>query len=123
MSGSWISQETDGEPTGGTRQLEDATADIYVSTYVLDLLSEADVRETLREARRLLRPGTGRLLLAGITYGDSVSSHAACALWQLVRSLSLLLRSAHRQAVVYTESGGDRDTPRALRLFTVSVLM
>ena len=63
-SGTWISQETEGEPTGGTCHLTDASADVFLSTYVLDLLSEADVREALREARLLLRPDTGRLLLA-----------------------------------------------------------
>jgi hypothetical protein len=53
---------------------------------VLDLLSEADVAAALAEAQRVLAPGRGRLLLTGITYGDSLSSHAACALWRLVRA-------------------------------------
>ena len=58
----------DGDPStameGSTSILQDETVDVFVSTYVLDLLSEADVAEVLRLAGRILRPG-GQLCLTG----------------------------------------------------------
>eukprot|EP00240_Pyramimonas_obovata_P012563 CAMPEP_0118956844 /NCGR_PEP_ID=MMETSP1169-20130426/61791_1 /TAXON_ID=36882 /ORGANISM="Pyramimonas obovata, Strain CCMP722" /LENGTH=254 /DNA_ID=CAMNT_0006904893 /DNA_START=673 /DNA_END=1437 /DNA_ORIENTATION=- len=71
---------TNGAPADGTKHLADASVDRYISTYVLDLLSEEDVLEVLEEARRLLRP-EGLLCVCGITYGTNVSSRLAAALW------------------------------------------
>jgi SAM-dependent methyltransferase len=49
----------------------DGAFDRFVSTYVLDLLSEDDIRQVLAEAHRLLSPN-GRLCLVSATHGRSV---------------------------------------------------
>eukprot|EP00959_Pyramimonas_sp_CCMP1952_P122149 2553349-Pyramimonas_sp.AAC.1 len=38
---------TNGAPTGGTEHMADASVDRYLSTYVLDLLSEDDVSDNI----------------------------------------------------------------------------
>lgn len=48
----------------------DAGFDRFVSTYVLDLLSEEDVAAALDEARRMLEPG-GRIGLVSLTHGET----------------------------------------------------
>lgn len=57
-------------PTGNPRDVQEQTVDRFVSCYVLDLLSDADIGEVLALARRTLKPKDGRLVLAGITYGS-----------------------------------------------------
>ena len=61
--------------TDGSPQLElpDGSVDRVLSTYVVDLLSEQDVRSFLRSAHRVLRPG-GRLCLASAAPGETVLS-------------------------------------------------
>lgn len=61
--------------------LADHSVDRVVSTYVLDLLSEADAREAISEAYRALVPG-GKLCLVSLTYGSTFASRTVCALWQ-----------------------------------------
>lgn len=61
----------------------DGSQDRVVATYLLDLLSEADVRAFLAEAHRLLRPG-GRLCLAGLTEGVDPVSRLVASLWHLL---------------------------------------
>lgn len=61
--------------------LADHSVDRVVSTYVLDLLSEADARQAISEAYRVLIPG-GRLCLVSLTYGVTFPSRIVCALWQ-----------------------------------------
>ena len=60
--------------------------DRFVSTYVLDLLSEDDMLRVLELARRALHPERGLLLLSGITWGwrDSPRTCLTTALWSLV---------------------------------------
>ena len=60
--------------------LPDRCADRVVSTYVLDLLSEPDIREAISEARRLLIP-SGKLCLLSLTAGVTFTSRMVCALW------------------------------------------
>lgn len=67
--------------------LEPGTFDVFVSTYVLDLLSEEDVQAVLTEAWRLLKPG-GRLCLAGITLGEGLGSCIMACLWEFVHWVS-----------------------------------
>jgi ubiquinone/menaquinone biosynthesis C-methylase UbiE len=69
--------QTDGSPCF---PLADHSVDRVVSTYVLDLLSEADIRQAISEARRVLVPG-GKLCLASLTDGVTISSRIVCALW------------------------------------------
>jgi SAM-dependent methyltransferase len=64
----------------------DHGADRFLSTYVLDLLSEDDIRTTLREAHRALAPA-GRLCLASLTDGRGLASRLVGALWVRVHAL------------------------------------
>jgi len=66
--------------------LPDATVDRVVSTYVLDLLSDAEIRTVLDEAHRLLQPG-GRLCLGGLTTGETVLSHLTTRIWDAVHAV------------------------------------
>ncbi len=67
--------------------LDDGSQDRFVCTYVLDLLSEADIREVFDEARRVLRPG-GRLCLASLTHGTNAPSRALCRAWSAIHALN-----------------------------------
>ena len=65
----------------------DESADRVVSTYVLDLLSPADLTAFVAEARRVLRPG-GRLALASLSPGQTVPARLVTRLWQTVWNLN-----------------------------------
>jgi ubiquinone/menaquinone biosynthesis C-methylase UbiE len=77
------------ERTGGALDLPvpDASCDRFLSTYVLDLLGEDEIRIALRGARRALVPG-GRLCLASLTFGETFPSRMVCRLWTALHSLS-----------------------------------
>jgi len=66
--------------------LKPKSYDRFVSTYCLDLLSEEDMYKVLDLAESSLHPETGRLLLAGITWGyrDSVQTCLMTAIWELL---------------------------------------
>ena len=75
----------DGEPSSAAVTKK---VDRYVSTYVLDLLSEDDMYSVLDDAAaRLHRDGL--LLLAGITWGwrDSLKTFAMTLLWETLYRL------------------------------------
>jgi ubiquinone/menaquinone biosynthesis C-methylase UbiE len=59
----------------------DASFDRFVSSYVLDLLSDEDIRTLLAEAHRVLEPG-GLLCTVGLTHGTSPSAKVAGWVWQ-----------------------------------------
>ena len=59
------------------------SVDRVVSTYVLDLLSDADARRLVSDAHRALAPG-GRLVLAGLSAGTGPLSRAVAAGWRAV---------------------------------------
>jgi ubiquinone/menaquinone biosynthesis C-methylase UbiE len=67
--------------------LPDSSVDRVVSTYVLDLLSETDIRLAVSEASRVLIPN-GKLCLASLTHGVTFASRIVCALWSAVFSLN-----------------------------------
>jgi ubiquinone/menaquinone biosynthesis C-methylase UbiE len=72
---------------GGTPSDEPAhSCDRFVSNYVLDLLSEAEIRAVLREARRMLRPG-GLLCLVSLSTGVGPLTRAVAGTWSWLQSL------------------------------------
>jgi ubiquinone/menaquinone biosynthesis C-methylase UbiE len=65
--------------------LPDHSVDRVVSTYVLDLLSEIDIQQSISEAYRVLIPG-GKLCFVSLTHGVTFASRVVSALWsQLFR--------------------------------------
>lgn len=64
----------------------DAAVDRIVSNYVLDLLSEDDIRTLVAEAQRVLRPG-GLLCLASLTYGGTLPARAVSWMWRRLHAL------------------------------------
>jgi ubiquinone/menaquinone biosynthesis C-methylase UbiE len=60
--------------------IPDHSVDCVVSTYVFDLLSETDIRQAIREVRRVLIPG-GKLCLVSLTQGVTFASRIVCAVW------------------------------------------
>jgi len=63
--------------------LPDKSVDRVISTYVLDLLSETDIREFLREAHRALAVG-GKLCLVSLTKGATLLSRMVSSIWTSV---------------------------------------
>lgn len=66
--------------------MADRSCDRFLSTYVLDLLSEEDIRTVLGEARRVLAPG-GRLCLVSLTFGETPVSRLLCRVWMGLHSV------------------------------------
>lgn len=60
--------------------LADQSVDRVIACYVLDLLSDSDVRQAILEARRVLLPG-GKLCLVSLSHGVSLVSRLVCRLW------------------------------------------
>ena len=71
---------TDGRPI---LPVADQSLDRVVSNYVLDLLSETDIRAFLFDARRALRPD-GRLCLTGLGRGERGLSRFTAWAWERV---------------------------------------
>lgn len=61
----------------------DATYDRFLANFVFDLLSEADIRDLLAEAHRVLLPG-GLLCLTGLTHGRRLPSRLVTWVWEAV---------------------------------------
>ena len=74
---------TDGRPRV---PLPPTSCDRFVSTYVLDLLSNQDISRTLAQAWKVLRP-EGLLCLTGLTYGTTLISKWTVAVWLAIHSL------------------------------------
>ena len=73
----------------GTMRIDrpEGTFDCMISTYVLDLLSDDDIRNLLKEAHRVLKPG-GRLGLASLTKGRTAVTGLVSSLWSGVHRIS-----------------------------------
>jgi SAM-dependent methyltransferase len=72
---------------GGPPALEPAASfDRFVSNFVFDLLSEADIAAVVSEAHRMLRPG-GLLCLASLSPGHGLASRAVIRVWSLLHRL------------------------------------
>lgn len=65
------------------RDEPDATYDRFLSTYVLDLLSDADIEALLAEAHRMLVPG-GLLCLSSLSTGSGPGSRLVARIWAAV---------------------------------------
>jgi len=68
----------------------DNSVDRVVATYVLDLLSETDIRLAVAEARRVLCPG-GKLCLVSLTYGKTAVSRVISSAWTSISRISARL--------------------------------
>ena len=74
--------------SGGAPAAEPAdSCDRFVSNYVLDLLSESDIRAVVSEASRMLRPG-GLLCVASLSFGCGRWSRGFMGFWARVHALS-----------------------------------
>jgi ubiquinone/menaquinone biosynthesis C-methylase UbiE len=81
---------------GGPPASEPAdSCDRFVSNYVLDLLSESDIRAVIGEARRMLRPG-GLLCLASLSAPHGPFSGALMAVWSALHARSPALTGGCR---------------------------
>ncbi|MBN9569054.1 MAG: class I SAM-dependent methyltransferase [Alphaproteobacteria bacterium] len=65
----------------------DSALDCLVSSFVMDLLSDTDIRLFLEEAHRLLRPG-GQIGLVSLTKGSTAASRAVTVMWSLLHRIS-----------------------------------
>lgn len=74
--------------TGGEMRLPlpDDCADRLVSTYVLDIFSDRDLRAFVAEAARVVRPG-GLLCVTSLGHGDSLPSRVVTGIWSFVHRL------------------------------------
>lgn len=67
--------------------LEANSQDLFISTYVFDLLSVGDIRTLIREAGRILKSG-GRLCLVGLTSGVGPWSRLVSHIWRQVHRIN-----------------------------------
>jgi ubiquinone/menaquinone biosynthesis C-methylase UbiE len=67
--------------------LPEHSVDRVVSSYVLDLLSEADIERFFSESHRVMMPG-GKICIASLTRGVNVPSRIVSSLWMSVFRLS-----------------------------------
>jgi ubiquinone/menaquinone biosynthesis C-methylase UbiE len=70
--------------------LPDGSVDRVISTYVLDLLSDTDIQEVVREAHRVLKPG-GKLGLVSLSEGVTWLSRLLVKLWTILYRLNARL--------------------------------
>lgn len=75
--------------------LDDEVADRVISTYVLDVLTEEDERQFIREARRVLQPG-GLLCLASLTEAQGPVSGVVCTVWKFLHRIHPVLTGGCR---------------------------
>ncbi|DBB01613.1 TPA: hypothetical protein ACH3X1_000255 [Trebouxia sp. C0004] len=71
-------RQINGDLTQAAENVPDGAADVFLSTYVLDILSDQDIDAVLCLAHRLVCPG-GHLCLVGLTYGNTPVSKLASA--------------------------------------------
>ncbi len=77
----------------------DHSIDRVVSTYVLDLLADADIRLALAEAARVLVPG-GRVCLVSLTHGVTLVSRLVSSVWTALYHLHAPLVGGCRPVVL-----------------------
>jgi len=79
-------RQSDGTPSIPASWLAPATADRFVSNYVLDLLSDDDIAAVLTHAHRVLADG-GLLALVSLTHGWTWGTRAVERAWSIVYGL------------------------------------
>jgi len=77
----------------------DHSVDRVISNYVLDLMSEADIAEFLREANRVLRAG-GKVCLVSLTQGVTLPSRIVVSIWSLIFRLRASLVGGCRPIIL-----------------------
>ena len=99
-----------GEGTALLRQQPSDTYDRFLTTYVLDLMSPADIRTVISEAHRVLVPG-GLLCAAGITRGCCPLSKMVMTVWRILHRCSPKLVGGCRPISVADFVSPDRWQP------------
>ena len=69
-----------------TLPVPDGGFDLFVSSYVFDLMGEEDIRAVLEEADRVLS-ASGMLCLVSLTYGEGLLPGLVSAAWKQVHAL------------------------------------
>jgi ubiquinone/menaquinone biosynthesis C-methylase UbiE len=89
------------QQTSGTMRVDlpDAAFDRFISTYVLDLLSETDIDILLSEAHRLLANG-GLLGVVSLTNGSRGLSRFVTWTWDLLHQFSPMLMGGCRPITI-----------------------
>ena len=82
-------------------EVADSTFDRFISTYVLDLLSDHEIGAVLEEARRVLKAG-GSLGLASLTNGRTPTSRLISTMWRGLHRLSPWLVGGCRPIAIRT---------------------
>jgi SAM-dependent methyltransferase len=62
-----------------------ASCDRFLSTYVLDVLPEEEIRAVIAAAHRMLEPG-GRLCVCSLTHGITPASRFVVGIWERVHA-------------------------------------
>lgn len=75
------------------------SVDRLISSYVLDILSEADIAEFLLGANRILRAG-GKVCLVSLTKGVTLPSRIVAGIWTLVFRLRAALVGGCRPIIL-----------------------
>jgi ubiquinone/menaquinone biosynthesis C-methylase UbiE len=97
---SWGDRARVAQSSGAPRvPAPDASVDRFVVCYVLDVLSEPDIRQLLAEAHRVLEPG-GLLCTLCLTRGTSLSTRVVDALWRALFRLQPKLVGGCRSIAV-----------------------
>jgi ubiquinone/menaquinone biosynthesis C-methylase UbiE len=84
----WASRAEVSQSSGAmTLAAADGTYDRFVSTYVLDLLSDRDVHDLVAEAHRILAPG-GLICLTSLTPGRTAFARIVTWVWRRIFALN-----------------------------------
>ena len=85
---------------------EPGSFDMAVSTYVLDIFAEADIRALQANLHRWLRPG-GCVGLVSLTDGDSALTRAVSGLWRTIHRIRPLTLGGCRPISIEALLDGD----------------
>ena len=95
-SGRTVVRQCDGDPRIWAA---DGSFDRFICTYVLDLLSDDDIRAVLGEAHRVLTPD-GLLGIASLTNGRTPGPRLVSAIWRGLHTISPWLVGGCRPIVI-----------------------